>query len=377
MDFSLTDDQKALAELAEKILDDAATLERLKAIEAGPERVDRETWAQLAEAGLLGAAIPEAHGGSGYGFVELCLILERVGRAVAHVPVLSTLVCGAGAIAKFGTDAQKQRFLPGVAQGKILLTAALGEGETTPREPTTKARPEGDGYQLDGVKIGVPIAAQAEAVLVPARLPNGDVAVFLVDPRSRGVELTPQETTNWEGEYRMSLSGVAVPKDALLGAAGKGREVLDWLIDHATVGLCAIAAGVGDRALRITSKYASERKQFDKPIATFQAVSQRLADCYIDNEAIGLTMWQAATRLAEGLRADKEIATAKYWACEGGSRIGHAGLHIHGGICIDIDYPIQRYFLWAKQIEFSLGAATPQLVDLGRLIAAEPLTTPA
>jgi 3-oxocholest-4-en-26-oyl-CoA dehydrogenase beta subunit len=377
MDFSLTDEQKALAELAEQILEDSVTLERLKAIEASPERIDRETWAKLAEAGLLGVAIPEAQGGSGYGFVELCLLLERVGRTVAHVPALPTLVCGAGAIAKFGTDAQKQRFLPGVAAGSILLSAALAEPEADPREPVTRARATGDGFILDGVKIAVPIAAQAEAVLVPARLENGRVAVLLVDPRSRGVELKAQETTNWEGEYRMTLAAVAVPRDALLGSVDGGTEVLDWLVDHATTGLCAIAAGVGDRALRITSKYASERKQFDKPIATFQAVSQRLADCYIDNEAIGLTMWQAATRLADGMPAAKEIATAKYWACEGGSRIGHAGLHIHGGICIDVDYPIQRYFLWAKQIEFALGAATPQLVELGRRIAAEPITTPA
>lgn len=377
MDFSLTDEQKALAELAEQIFEDSITLERLKALETSPERIDRETWAKLGEAGLLGAAIPEAYGGSGYGFVELCLLLERVGRSVAHVPVLPTLVCGAGAIAKFGSDAQRQRFLPGVAKGAILMTAALAEAEAEPRQPTTRARASGDGYVLDGVKIAVPIAAQAEAVLVPARLESGEVAVFVVDPRSRGVELAAQETTNWEGEYRMALNGVAVPRDALLGSAEKGREALDWLVDHATVGLCAIAAGVGERALKITAKYASERKQFDKPIATFQAVSQRLADCYIDNEAIGLTMWQAATRLAEGMPAAKEIATAKFWACEGGSRIGHAGLHIHGGICIDVDYPIQRYFLWAKQIEFALGAATPQLVELGKRIAAEPVSTQA
>lgn len=377
MDFSLTDDQKALAELAEQILSDASTLERLKAIEASPERVDREAWAKLAQAGLLGTAIPESYGGSGYGFVELCLLLERVGRTVSHVPVVPTLVCGAGAIAEFGDAAQKERFLPRVARGEALLTAALSEGDTTEREPTATARATGDGFRLDGVKITVPIAAQAEAVLVPARIEGGDVAVFLVDPRSRGVALAPQETTGWEGDYRMALEGVAVPRDAVLGSLARGREVLDWLVDHATVGLCAIAAGVADKALHITAGYAAERKQFDKPIAAFQAVSQRLADGYIDNEAIGLTMWQAATRLADRRPAAKEIATAKFWACEGGSRIGHTGLHIHGGICIDVDYPIQRYFLWAKQIEFALGAATPQLVELGRRIAAEPVTTQA
>jgi acyl-CoA dehydrogenase len=369
MDFSLTDEQKALAELAEQILADHATLERLKAVEAEPERIDRQAWAKLAEAGLLGVAVPEAHGGAGWGFIELCLLLERVGRTVAHVPAMPTLVYGALAIAEFGSSEQQRRLLPGVVSGETLLTAALVEIGTDPRTPIATARKAGDGYRLDGTKAAVPIAPQADAVLVPAIL-DGVRTVFLVDPKAKGLRFELDETSSWEGHYRMELDGVTVGRDALLGGERRG-EVLDWLVDRATVALCAVAAGVAQRALEITAKYASERKQFDKPIATFQAVSQRLADCYIDNEAITLTMWQAATRLAEGIPSPKEIATAKYWACEGGSRIGHAALHIHGGISIDVDYPIQRYFLWAKQIEFSFGAATPQLVELGRLIAED------
>ena len=152
-----------------------------------------------------------------------------------------------------------------------------------------------------------------------------------------------------------------------------GRGSSNWIVDRTTVGLCAIAAGACQEALRLTAEYASNRKQFDKPIAMFQAVGQRMADSYIDNEAVNLTMWQAATRLHDEMPSDKEIATAKYWASEGGSRIGHAALHIHGGISIDVDYPIHRYFLWLKQLEFTLGAATPQLAHLGALIAAEPV----
>jgi len=369
MDFTLTDEQKALAELAEQILTDHATLERLKAIEAQPERIDREAWSKLADAGLLGVAVPEAHGGAGWGFIELCLLLERVGRTVAHVPAVPTLAYGALAIAEFGSAEQQKRLLPGVVTGETLLTAALVEIGTDARTPLATARKAGDGYRLDGAKIAVPIAPQADAILVPVVL-DGQRVVFLVDPKAKGLRFEYDETTSWEGHYRMELDGVTVGQNAILGGERRG-EVLDWLVDRAMVALCAVAAGVADQALRITAKYASERKQFDKPIATFQAVSQRLADCYIDNEAITLTMWQAATRLAEGIPSPKEIATAKYWACEGGSRIGHAALHIHGGISIDVDYPIQRYFLWAKQIEFSFGAATPQLVELGKRIAED------
>jgi 3-oxocholest-4-en-26-oyl-CoA dehydrogenase beta subunit len=136
--------------------------------------------------------------------------------------------------------------------------------------------------------------------------------------------------------------------------------------------MCAIASGVADEALRLTAHYTTERKQFDRAIGTFQAVGQRLADAYIDNQAIELTMLQAATHLDEGLDVPAEVATAKFWAADGGNRIGHAALHVHGGVSIDLDFPIHRYFLWLKQLEFTLGSATPQLVVLGKILADTP-----
>jgi len=372
MDFSLTDEQRALAELAAKILTDHCTLERLKAIEAGDDRYDRDLWAAFAKAGLLGAALPERAGGSGGGFVESCLLLEQQGRRVALLPLVPTIVSAALPLARFGSTQQQQRYLPGVISGERLLSAALSELGADSRAPATTAHPDGSDWRLSGVKVAVPFAHVAGAIVVPARTPEGAVGVFLVDPQAPGVRLDRQDATNWEAHFRMELSDVVVSAQDVLGSIEQGQALLDWIVDRTTVGLCAIASGVCQEALRITAEYASNRKQFDKPIAMFQAVGQRMADSYIDNEAVNLTMWQAASRLAEEMPSAKEIATAKYWAAEGGSRIGHAALHIHGGISIDVDYPIHRYFLWAKQIEYTLGAATPQLVRLGALIAAEP-----
>jgi alkylation response protein AidB-like acyl-CoA dehydrogenase len=370
MDFSLTDDQRAMADLAAQILGDRCTLERLKTIEGSDERYDRELWAEFARAGLLGAALPESVGGSGRGFVDVCLLLEQQGRRVALLPLLSTIVAAALPLARFGSMEQQQRYLPDVVAGESLLTAALSELGTDDRAPRTSAQADGPVWCLSGVKVGVPMAHRAAAVLVPACTPSGEIAVFIVDPKAPGVTLARQETTNWEAQFRMELSGVRLGPDTRLGTPG--QDVLGWIVDRNTVGVCALASGVCHEAVRITAEYASNRKQFDKPIAMFQAVGQRMADSYIDKEAVNLTMWQAASRLADEMPAAKEIATAKYWAAEGGSRIGHAALHIHGGISIDIDYPIHRYFLWAKQIEYTLGAATPQLARLGALIAAEP-----
>jgi alkylation response protein AidB-like acyl-CoA dehydrogenase len=373
MDFSLTEEQTALAELAGKILTDHCTLERLKRIEQTDERYDRALWGDLAKAGLLGVAVPEPHGGSGHGLIELCLLLEQQGRRVAMVPLLPTLLAAALPIARFGSEPTQQRYLPGVAAGEVVLTAALTEQGADSRSPATTAAADGTGWRLRGVKTMVPFAHLAAAVVIPARLTDGRIGVFLVDPKSSGVTLARQEAMNWEAQFRMDLTDVYVGSDSLLGSVDAGAEILGWIIDRVTVGLCAIQAGVCQVALQTTAEYASNRKQFDKPIAMFQAVGQRMADSYIDNEAVGLTMWQAATLLAEESSADKEIATAKFWAAEGGSRIGHAALHIHGGISIDVDYPIHRYFLWAKQIEYTLGAATEQLVRLGELLAADPV----
>ena len=371
MDFSLTDEQRALAELAGKILSDRATLERLKAIEKSEERYDRELWTDFARAGLLGAALPEAVGGSGGGFVDMCLLLEQQGSRVAMIPLLSTLVSAAMPIERFGNAAQHEQYLPSIVAGETLLSAALVELGADPRSPTTRATHGETGWRLDGVKVAVPMAHLAAAVLVPARTPEGQIGVFLVDPKTPGVTLARQETMNWEAHFRMELAGVRVTNDTLVGSLGQGDEVLGWILDRTVVGLCAIASGACREAVRISAEYTSNRKQFDKPIAMFQAVGQRMADSYIDNEAVGLTMWQAATRLAEGLPSAKEIAVAKFWAADGGSRIAHAALHIHGGISIDVDYPIHRYFLWLKQIENTLGAATPELVRLGAMLAAD------
>ena len=373
MDLSFSDEQRALAELAGKILADRATLERLKAIEKSDDRYDRELWTDFARAGLLGAALPEAAGGSGGGFIELCLLLEQQGSRLAMIPLLSTLVSAAAPVERFGTEAQRGQFLAGVVTGETLLTAALVELGADPLAPATRAKRDAAGWRLDGLKVAVPMAHLAAAVLVPARTGEGRVGVFLVDPRMRGVALARQETMNWEAHFRMELDGVRVGDDALVGSLEQGAAVLDWIVERTMIGLCAIASGACREAVRITAEYASNRKQFDKPIATFQAVGQRLADCYIDNEAVALTMWQAATRLADELPSAKEVAVAKFWAADGGSRIGHAALHVHGGISIDVDYPIHRYFLWLKQIENTLGAATPELVRLGALIKGATL----
>ncbi|MEN8181096.1 MAG: acyl-CoA dehydrogenase family protein [Myxococcota bacterium] len=369
MDFSYTEEQQALRELARKILEEQATPERLSEIEKSEEGIDRELWRELAKANLLGAALPEAFGGSGLGFFELCLLLEELGRAVAPMPAWPTLAAAAAPLARFGSPAQQQAWLPGVVSGDLFLSAAFAEAESDdPRQPATRARPDGDGYRLSGTKICVPAAHVAERVLVPARLGEKDVEIFLVDPRAPGIFLETQHATHRERQARLTLDEARVCDADILGEPGAGERVLDWMVERATTALCAIQLGVADRALRMTADYTIERHQFGRPIGSFQAVHQRAADAYIDVEAMRLTLWQAAFRLSHEKPASAEVAIAKYWASEAGHRVAYAAEHLHGGIGADIDYPVHRYYLWARQIELTLGSGAPQLEALGRLL---------
>ena len=373
MDFSFTEEQSALRELARKILEEQATPERIREIERGEDRLDRALWRELAKANLLGVALPERCGGSGYGFFELCLLLEEVGRVVAPIPAWPTLVLGALPLAEFGTGEQQQRLLPGVAAGELILTGALSEPENDDAlRPTTRVAPEAGAHRLTGTKICVPAAHAAARVLVPAAASDGRVQLFLVDPRGSGVRLETQVATNRELQARMILDGARVPEHDRFGSLDDASAALAWTLARATTALCAIQVGVADRVLRMTARYTSERQQFGRPIGSFQAVHQRAADAFIDVEAMRLVSWQAAFRLACGEPAAAEVAVAKFWAAEAGHRVAYAAQHLHGGIGVDVDYPVHRYYLWARQIELTLGSAAPQLETLGRLLAEAP-----
>jgi 3-oxocholest-4-en-26-oyl-CoA dehydrogenase beta subunit len=367
MDFTFTEDQETIAKLARELFERRATPERLTELESGDIRYDAALWQELAAADLLGTALPESLGGSsgpGGGFVELGVLLAEVGSSVAPVPAYATLVLGADPIARFGSPEQQQRFLPDVIGGTRILTAGLAEpGRSDPTHPATEARRDGTKWRLDGIKELVPAAQIADTVLIPAATDDGDVGLFLLATDAGGVEVRPVATTNHEPHADVFLDGATVSVGDRLG--NPGSDLIGSLYTRALVGLCAIQLGVADRALRIAADYTSGREQFGRPIGSFQAVQQRLADAFIDVEAIRWTTWHAAWLIAEGRPAARAARIAKFWAAEAGARIAAATQQVHGGIGIDITYPLHRYFLWAKHNELTLGSATQQLARLG------------
>jgi 3-oxocholest-4-en-26-oyl-CoA dehydrogenase beta subunit len=366
MDFSPNETQRELAGLTRTILADKVTPERLRDTEAGGDRFDPGLWADLAGAGVLAAALPESLGGAGLGLLDQCSVLAEIGRAVAPVPYLASALLGAGAIARFGTPEQQRRWAGPAARGELMLTAALSEEDgDDPGTPAARAERAGDSWLLTGTKTAVPAGPRADLILVPAATAHG-VAVFLVAPGDPGVTMRPQQMTDGDAAGYLELAGVELPSARVLAT---GAEISRWLVAHATVGLCAQQLGVLERALELTSEYAKSRTQFGRPIGSFQAVAQRLADAYIDVEGVRLTMWQAAWRLSEGLRCETEIATAKFWAADAGHRVAHTAVHVHGGVGIDTDHPVHRYFVAAKRLEFALGGATTQLRRIGMALA--------
>ncbi|MEO6204994.1 MAG: acyl-CoA dehydrogenase family protein [Mycobacteriales bacterium] len=374
MDFTPTEDQRALVGLATKILADRSTPHRSAELEKMGGWFDEDLWRRLADAGIVGAALHEDIGGGGLGFTELALLLEQIGAHVAPLPLLETVLCAALPIDAFGTTEQRHRDLPDVAAGRALLTAALTEsGRDDPGRPLTTAIPDGDGFRLSGLKSGVPFASAARRILVPATDAAGRTVVVLVDPTLAGVTLRAQQATNGQPQDEVELLDVAIAAEDVLAGPDRGADVLGWLLDRTFTGLAATALGVSGRALAMSAQYTTSREQFGRPIATFQAVGHRLADAYIDVEAMRLTTLQAVWLLDSGLPGRNEAAVAKWWACEGGHRVAHAAQHVHGGVGVDVEYPLSRYFRWSKQLEMTLGGATAQLLRLGATFAAEPV----
>ncbi len=371
MDFRFAEEDQAVAELARKILVDKVTNERLKEVEALSPVFDANLWRALADANLLGVAIPEKHGGMDLGYLALSLLLHEVGRAVAPVPVYGSLVLGALPLAQFGSEAEKSEWLPKIASGDAILTSALIELDSSdPLSPSTRAVATDTGFRLSGEKSLVPVGRRAARILVPATTDDGRVILAWVSPSAKGVRLETQRASDRQPFDYMVLEGVLVSHADCLGGIEGGATRLRWLVERATVARCAMQLGVIERSLEMTAAYGRERVQFDVPIGSFQAFHQRAADAYIMVEALRLSTWEAAWRLAQGLDASEHVAVAKYWAAEGAQFSAYACQHLHGGVGIDVDYPLHRYFIWAIQIEHELGAAPLQLEKLGARIAA-------
>jgi 3-oxocholest-4-en-26-oyl-CoA dehydrogenase beta subunit len=383
VDFDLTDTQIAVRAVAADVFGRHADPARLAEVEAGSERFDRELWQQLALSGVLGLTVPEAHGGGGLDLSVFVLALIEQGRRVPLVPLWETVILGALPVARFGSEKQQARWLPPVADGSAVLTAALEPGTVcaehrSGRGSTTDPAGGGPAWSLTGSCRAVPAAHLAAAVVVPATLDDGARRLFLVEAGQPGVAWQSFERTDRAlaadltllGAAAEPLSGPATVSPVTSPAAtGTGTDPCEWLRQRAWAGLAALQLGVSQESVSRVADYTSERHQFGVPLATFQAVAHQAADCYIDTQAMEVTLWDAVWRLQTGRAAAAAVHVARWWAADAGDRVARVVQHLHGGLGADITYPIHRYFLWSSQLANTLGSASWHLDQIGEEIA--------
>ncbi|OBI18012.1 acyl-CoA dehydrogenase [Mycobacterium sp. E2327] len=364
MDFTTTEAAQDLGGLVDTIVDAVCTPQHHRELDGLEQRFDRSLWDKLVEADILTSAAPASLGGDGFGVLEQVAILVALGHQLAAVPYLESVMLGAGALARFGSEELQQAWGAPAVRGEKILTVAL-DGEMG--EGAVQAVSAGAGYRLTGTRTQIGFAPVADAFLVPAETDSG-TAVFLVAADDPGVTVTALQTTGRGSVGHLALDGTQVDAGRMVGDG----VVAVWLDTLITLGRSAFQLGVLERGLQMTAEYARTREQFDRPIGSFQAVGQRLADGYIDVKGLRLTLTQAAWRVSEDMAADIDVASAAFWAADAGHRVAHTIVHIHGGVGVDTDHPVHRYFLAAKEIEFALHGATGQLRRIGRELAETP-----
>ncbi|MDV6014191.1 acyl-CoA dehydrogenase family protein [Haloechinothrix sp. LS1_15] len=362
MDFSPDENQRAAAELAAEVLAKERAAEHDGAGAATPYQ--QQVWSAMATVGLLGLALPPDLDGDGLGIAEIAVVLREVGKSGARVPALATLAFGVLPVATRGTPAQRDDLLPAVASGQRILTGATNEvGSPLVTTPRTVARQEASGWRLSGRKVGVPYAAQAHRILVPASLDEG-TGVFLVDPQAPGVTLTPTPTASGSPECTVTFDGVDVSTADLLGADTSGKAAR-CLRECAVAGAGAAGDGGLAGALELTTEHLRTREQFGKPLATFQAVAQQAADVYIAERTVHLAATSAAWRLGSGREATAELDLAAYWLATEALPALRTCHHLHGGIGVDVTYPLHRHYSDLKDLTRLLGGHRTRLATLG------------
>ncbi|MBM3118025.1 MAG: acyl-CoA dehydrogenase [Chloroflexi bacterium] len=362
MDFGFTEEQEMLRTMARDFLANECPKSKVRELDKDEKGYDPKMWRSMAELGWMGLVLPEEHGGTEANFVDLVVLMEEMGRNIVPSPFFSTIALCALPILEFGTTEQKSKFLPQIARGETIWTLALMEPSASyeASEISLSAHSDGDDYVLEGEKIFVSDTHVANYILVVARsgkgkTPQTGITIFIVDAKSPALRIEKIPTMAGDRQFQVIFDKVKVSKNDILGDAGKGWEVVDFILQRAAVLKCAEIAGACQAVLDMTSAYAKERIQFDRPIGSFQAVQQKLADMLIDVEAIQYLVYQAACGISEGKPSQLQISVAKAKASEAYEKICIDGITAHGAIGFTWDHDIGLYYRRVKAAEFTAG----------------------
>ncbi len=364
MDFALSEEQEMLRNSARDFLTKECPKTLVRQMETDEKGYSPAMWKGMSDLGWMGLVFPEQYGGSGMTFLDLSILIEELGRALAPSPFLPTVVyCGLPILAA-GTEEQKKQFLPGIAKGDIIMTLALTEPSATwdAGGITVKATAEGDDFVISGTKLFVHDAHIANYFLVVARTKEGKrkedgITLFLVDTKSPGIKLNPLKTIASDKQFEVVFNKVKVPKKNILGKLDHGWSIIQNLVPRATLAQCAYMVGGAQQVLEMTVNYAKERVQFGRPIGSFQAIQHKCANMATDVDGSRFITYQAAWKLSEGMDCGLEVSMAKAWVSEAYRRTCAEGHQIHGGIGFIKDHDMQLYYRRAKASELAFGDA--------------------
>ncbi|HEX4333567.1 MAG TPA: acyl-CoA dehydrogenase [Usitatibacter sp.] len=370
MDFSLAEERRLLQDTIRRFLANEYSFDKRRARAASPEGFSRETWKEFARLGLVGIAMREDDGGMGGDAFDTLIVMEAFGRSLVVEPYLATVVLGAGIITGCGSEAQRAKWLPAVAEGEKLLAFAHSEAGARYAESyvATRAVKEGGSWRLDGAKAVVLNAQDADAIVVSARTSGEDcdregVSLFLVEPKAKGVRLRGYATQDAGRAAELALSGVIVPADALLGEAGQAMAAIDVTLDRANAALCAEALGIIDALNEATLEYLKTRKQFGQPIGRFQALQHRMAEMTIKAvEARSMAILAAhAMRETDARERARRVSAAKALIGQAARFVGQQAVQMHGAIGVTDELVVSHWFKRLTMINATFGDADHHL----------------
>src|SRR3569833_1122354 len=357
MNFEFSDDQKQLRDQARRFLAEKCPPKAVRAVLEGNAPYDKALWKGLAEMGFLGVAIPEEYGGAGAGHLELCVIAEEMGRALAPVPFSSTVYLAAEAVMRAGSDAQKQTWLPKIASGEAIGTLALFEGTGTPSPKAIKV--EASNGVMNGVMKPVADGAIADFVIVAARTAasgrDSDISLFLVDVKSGGVEAKALGNLDpTRGQAELTFTNC---KAEPLGASGEGWSILAQVLARAAVLVAFEQVGGADRALEMGRDYALDRIAFGRPIGSFQAVKHMLADMYVSATLARSNCYYGAWALSTNApELPEAAASARISATQAFQHCAKNNIQVHGGMGFTWEFDCHMYYRRANALALGLGS---------------------
>jgi len=362
MDFSFTEEQDMLRISARDFLAEECAKTKVRELSQDEIGYDRQVWHRMAELGWMGLVFPEEYGGMAASFLNLVILMEEMGRNILPGPFFSTIALCALPLLEYGSRDQKARFLPRIVTGEAVWAFALAEssGKGKASEVALRAVLREKDYALEGHKLFVADAHVADHILVVARTGDGErpedgITLYMVDARGPNVRMEAIPTIGGDRQFKVSFDGVKVSQDKILGKVGEGWDIVDFTLQRAAVLKCAEMSGACQAVLDMTSGYAKERVQFDRPIGSFQAIQHKLADMLIDAEAVQYLLYEAAWGISVGSASPWQISAAKAKANEAYQRICIEAIAAHGAIGYTMDHDIGLYYRRVKAAQFTAG----------------------